>query len=157
MKFKEWRILCEKARKQKFFEKKVLMVDKIEGTRTEMLIKRCFDAIRYSNVKEKYLKTKAELEDKIPVKLELERQKEELIKVSNTKDKAHLFKNFMKRYQDVQYKTLIIWKEYVKYFKFNMDRIKLRLIGVHKKILATTLYRWKAASDKKELKVLAIQ
>lgn len=49
------------------------MVEKIEGTRTEMLIKRCFDAIRYSNVKEKYIKTKTELEDKIPVKLELER------------------------------------------------------------------------------------
>lgn len=73
MKFKEWRILCEKARKQKFFEKKVLMVDKIEGTRTEMLIKRCFDGIRYSNVHDKYEKTKNELSEKIPVKLELER------------------------------------------------------------------------------------
>lgn len=49
------------------------MVEKIEGTRTEMLIKRVFDAIRFSNVNDKFEATRQELEDKIPIRQELER------------------------------------------------------------------------------------
>ena len=58
-------------------------MQKIEGTRTEMLLKKVFDAIRYSNVNDKFEATKKELEDKIPIRQELERQKDELIKMSN--------------------------------------------------------------------------
>ena len=80
------------------------MVDKIDGTRTEMLLKRVFDAIRYSNVNDKFEATRQELEEKIPIRQELERQKDELIKMSNQKDKINLFKNCFKRYQDVLFR-----------------------------------------------------
>ena len=98
VKFKAWKSWCETSRKNKYFEKKALLVDKIDGTRTEMLLKKCFDAIRFSNVNDKFEATRQELEDKIPIRQELERQKEELIKMSNQKDKAQLFRNFMKRH-----------------------------------------------------------
>ena len=58
------------------------MVEKIYGVKTEMLLKRCFDAIRYSIVNEKFEATRMELEEKIPIRHELERQKDELIKMS---------------------------------------------------------------------------
>lgn len=38
-----------------------------------MLIKRVFDAIRFSNINDKFEKTRQELEDKIPIRQELER------------------------------------------------------------------------------------
>lgn len=98
VKFKAWKSWCEKSRNDKYFLKKELLVEKIEGTRTEMLLKRVFDAIRYSNVNDKFEATRQELEDKIPIRQELERQKEELIKMSNQKDKMQLFRNFMKRH-----------------------------------------------------------
>jgi len=88
VKFKAWKSWCETSRNDKYFLKKELMVQKIEGTRTEMLLKRVFDAIRYSNVNDKFEATRQELEDKIPVRQELERQKDELIKLSSQKDKA---------------------------------------------------------------------
>jgi hypothetical protein len=88
VKFKAWKQWCESSRNEKYFLKKELMVQKIEGTRTEMLLKRCFDAIRYSNVNDKFEATRAELEDKIPIRQELERQKEELIKMSKNRDKT---------------------------------------------------------------------
>mgnify|MGYP000099846225 CR=1 FL=1 len=44
------------------------MIEKIEGTRTEMLKKRVFDAIRFSNVNDKFEATRQELEDKIPIR-----------------------------------------------------------------------------------------
>ena len=53
IKFKAWKSWCEQARNDKYFNKKAIMVEKIEGTRTEMLIKRVFDAIRFSNVNDK--------------------------------------------------------------------------------------------------------
>ena len=83
IKFKTWKSWCEKSRNEKYFAKKELLVQKIEGTRTEMLLKRVFDAIRYSNVNDKFESTRQELEDKIPIRQELERQRDELIKLSN--------------------------------------------------------------------------
>ena len=74
------------------------MVEKIDGTRTEMLVKRVFDAIRYSNVNDKFEATRQELEEKIPIRQELERQKDELTKMSQQKDKIALFKSCFKRY-----------------------------------------------------------
>lgn len=46
-------------------------------------MKKVFDSIRYSNINDKFEATRQELEDKIPIRQELERQKEELIKMSN--------------------------------------------------------------------------
>lgn len=66
--FKAWKSWCEASRNDKYFLKKELMVQKIEGTRTEMLLKRVFDAIRYSNVNDKFEATRQELEDKIPIR-----------------------------------------------------------------------------------------
>jgi hypothetical protein len=74
------------------------MVEKIFGTRSEMQLKRCFDAIKYSNVNDKFEATRQELEEKIPIKQELERQKDELIKMSAQRDKTTLFKSCFKRY-----------------------------------------------------------
>ena len=58
VKFKAWKSWCENSRNEKYFKKKELLVEKIEGTRTEMLIKRVFDAIRYSNVNDKFESTR---------------------------------------------------------------------------------------------------
>lgn len=58
VKFKTWKSWCENSRNEKYFAKKELLVAKIEGTRTEMLLKRCFDAIRYSNVNDKFEATR---------------------------------------------------------------------------------------------------
>lgn len=68
VKFKAWKSWCENSRNDKYFKKKELLVEKIEGTRTEMLLKRVFDAIRYSNVNDKFEATRQELEDKIPIR-----------------------------------------------------------------------------------------
>jgi hypothetical protein len=38
----------------------------------------------------------------------------------------------MKRYQDVMYRAMQVWIENVKYQKHTMDRVKLRLINLHK-------------------------
>ena len=48
-----------------------------------MLLKRVYDAIRYSNVNDKFEATRQELEDKIPVRQELERQRDDLVKMSS--------------------------------------------------------------------------
>jgi len=132
VKFKAWKSWCENSRNEKYFAKKELLIQKIEGTRTEMLLKRVFDAVRYSNVNDKFEATRQELEDKIPLRQELERQKDELIKMSNQKDKAQLFRNFMKRHQDVMYRALSVWKDNCKYYKVTTERVKLRLINLHK-------------------------
>ena len=132
VKFKAWKSWCEKSRNDKYFAKKELMVEKIEGTRTEMLLKRVFDAIRYSNINDKFEATRQELEDKIPVRQELERQKDELLKMSAQKDKAQLFRNCIKRHQDVMYRALMVWRDRCKYHSHNMERVKLRLINLHK-------------------------
>lgn len=151
VKFKAWKNWCETSRNEKYFLKKELMVQKIEGTRSEMLLKRVFDAIRYSNVNDKFEATRQELEDKIPIRQELERQKEELIKLSATKDKAQLFRNALKRHQDVMYRALVVWKEACKYHRHSMQRVKLRLINLHKQNLSKALFKWKEVTDKKHL------
>lgn len=39
MKFKAWKSWCEKARKNKYFDRKKLLVDKLDGTRHERLVR----------------------------------------------------------------------------------------------------------------------
>ena len=58
VKFKAWKSWCENARKEKYFRKKEILIEKIEGTRTEMLMKKVFDSIRYSNINDKFESTR---------------------------------------------------------------------------------------------------
>jgi uncharacterized protein YutD len=76
--------------------------------------------------------------------------------MSSQKDKAQLFRNFMKRYQDVMYRGLSIWRENVRFYKHTMDRVKLRLINLHKQNLSKALFKWKEAIDKKHMIRLAV-
>lgn len=61
-KFRAWKNWCEAQRKKKFFDKKEVMVGNIEGLRTERLLKRCFDAIKFFNTQHKFETTRAQLE-----------------------------------------------------------------------------------------------
>jgi hypothetical protein len=47
-----------------------------------MLMKRCFDFIRFNKVNERFEATRQELEDKIKTRQELEREKTDLLKMS---------------------------------------------------------------------------
>lgn len=62
-----------------------------------------------------------------------------------------MFRNFMKRYQDVMFRALQVWRDAVRYNKHNMARVKLRLINLHKQSLSKALFRWKEGADKKNL------
>jgi len=121
-----------------------------------MLLKRVFDAIRFSNVNDKFEATRQELEDKIPVRQELERQRDELVKLSSQKDKAQLFRTMIKRHQDVMYRGLQVWREAVRYHKHTQQRIKLRIVNLHKQNLSKALFKWKEACDKKHMVKLAV-
>ena len=76
--------------------------------------------------------------------------------MSNQKDKAQLFRNFMKAHQDVMFRFFQTWREYCKYYKHTMDRTKLRLINLHKQSLQKALFKWKEGSDKKVMKKMAV-
>ena len=156
VKFKAWKSWCENSRNTKYFNKKELLVQKIEATRTKMLMKRCYDFIRFANINEKFERTRQELEDKIPVRQELERQKEDLLKMSNQKDRAQFFRFFIKKHQDMVYASLQRWRDAVRHKKHNMDRVKLRLINLHKQSLSKALFKWKEHSDKKHMVQLAV-
>ena len=56
------------------------MIERLQGVRTERLMKRCWDAIRYCNVLERYEATRQRLGEEIPVREELERKRDTLIK-----------------------------------------------------------------------------
>ena len=62
----------------------------------------------------------------------------------------------MKRYQDVMYRGLSIWRENVRFYRHNMDRVKLRLINLHKQNLSKALFKWKETIDKKHMVRLAV-
>lgn len=49
-KFTQWKNWCETARKQKYFNKKEALVEKIHAIRTERLMKKVFDSIRFGNI-----------------------------------------------------------------------------------------------------------
>ena len=54
------------------------------------------------------------------------------------------------------YRALQVWRENVKYYNHNKERIKLRLINLHKQSLSKALYKWKEAADKKHLRQLEV-
>lgn len=55
------------------------------------------------------------------------------------------------------YRAIVVWREACKYHKHSMQRVKLRLINLHKQNLSKALFKWKEATDKKHLQVLAVQ
>ena len=60
--------------------------------RDERLVKKVFDAIKYHNINRQYEETKEKLDKEIPVREDLERKRDTLIKTNKTKDKYHLFR-----------------------------------------------------------------
>ena len=149
LKFKAWRNWCETARKQKYFARKKLLVSRIQGIRGERLVKQCFDAIRFGNVQRRYEETQARLEQEIPLREELERKRDTLIKVNKSKDKYNLFRQCCIRYSDLKFRALMVWKENVQYHNSQLKRIKLRLIELHKRNLSAAFFKWKESVDKK--------
>ena len=79
-KFHQWKQRCLAARARKYYVHKKLMIERLQGVRTERLMKRCWDAIRYCNVLERYEATRQRLGEEIPVREELERKRDTLIK-----------------------------------------------------------------------------
>jgi len=55
------------------------------------------------------------------------------------------------------YRALSIWKERCKFHSHNMDRLKLRLINLHKQTLAKALYTWKEHCDQKHMGKLSVE
>ena len=45
----------------------------------------------------------------------------------------------------------MVWKENVKYHNDTMNRVKLRLIELHKRNLSTAFFKWKETADKKTM------
>lgn len=86
----------------------------------------------------------------------MERQKDELVKMSNQKDKSAMFRKFMKNHQDVMFRFFVTWKEYCRYYKHTFDRFKLRLINLNKQNMSKALFKWKEGSDKKVLKKMMV-
>jgi hypothetical protein len=74
-----------------------------------------------------------------------------LIKTNKTKDKYNLFRQCCIRYADLKYRALMVWKENVEYYKHSMQRVKLRLIELHKRNLSAVFFRWKEMCDKKQM------
>jgi hypothetical protein len=92
MKFKAWSSWCDTAREKRYFEKKETMVSRIEGLRTQRLLKQIFDGIRYNNISQKFEEAREVLREKIPERDELAVKKEKLLKVAEKSCKRHLFK-----------------------------------------------------------------
>lgn len=51
----------------------------------------------------------------------------------------------------MMYKAIEKWRDNCRYYKHNMDRFKLRLINLHKQNLSKAIYKWKGASDEKQM------
>ena len=148
IKFTAWKNWCETARDKRYFEKKELLVQKIESIRTERLMKKVFDAIHFSVVQQKFEDTRDLLNEKIPEKQELEYRKECLIKNSTVRQKLHVLRQCYFRHCDVAYKAILVWKNAVSYHKQVLHRLKLKLIDEHKRRARIAFMRWKESADK---------
>lgn len=79
----------------------------------------------------------------------MEHRRDELAKISKTKEKFRLFRKLFIRYVDVKYRAFVIWKDANDYHKHTMERVKLRLIFEHRKRLSWAFSKWKEGADKK--------
>ena len=147
-KFSAWKSWCETAREQKYFHNKVLIIDKIQGLRTERLMRKAFDAIRYGNMQQRFETTRDQLNERLPERQELEYRKDCIIKNTNTRTKAHVLRNCYLRNCDHQYRAIKIWKLYCIYHKHICNRVNLLLKQKHNRFLRMAFMRWKADADK---------
>ena len=92
-------------------------MDKIHSIRTERLMKKVFDSIRFGNIQAKYEKTRDILNDKIPEKEQLEYRKNSLIHNTSLQTKKHVVRQRYLRWCDHLYKALLIWKNAVLFKK----------------------------------------
>lgn len=132
------------------------MIERLQGVRTERSVKQCFDAIRYCNVLEKYEATRARLGEEIPIREELERRRDTLIKHNRTKDKYNQLRKWCIRVSDAKYRALQVWKENLTYWKRTMNRMKLRLIELHRRNLSVAFSKWREGSDRKRMVQLLV-
>lgn len=100
---------------------------------------------------EKYEATRDRLGTEIPIREELERKRDTLIKANRTKDKYNALRKCCIRYADAKYKALMVWKENVVYVKRTMQRAKLRLIELHRRNLSIAFVKWRDGSDRKHM------
>lgn len=127
----------------------MLIIDKIQGLRTERALRKAFDAIRYGNMQTKFETTRDQLNERLPERQELEYRKDCIIKNTNTRTKAHVLRNMYLRNCDHQYRALKIWKLFCTYHKHICNRVQLLLKQKQQRFLRMAYMRWKADADKK--------
>ena len=71
-----------------------------------------------------------------------------MIKQNNTKDKYNALRTMCIKYADLKHRALMVWKENVQYFNSTMERVKLRLIELHRRNISKAFYKWKDNCDK---------
>lgn len=147
-KFQDWKTRCLATRARKYYIRKKIMIERLQGVRAERLVKQCFDAIRYCNVLEKYEATKAKLGEEIPIREELERKRDTLIKCHRNKDKYNMLRKWCIRVSDAKYRALMVWKENISYWKRIMNRVNLRVTELHRRNLSTAFLRWREGADR---------
>lgn len=54
------------------------------------------------------------------------------------------------------YRGFQVWRGRVKYYNHTTSRMKLRLTNLHRQNCSKALYKWKEATDRKNLKMLAV-
>ena len=91
------------------------------------------------------------MDKEIPIREDLERKRDTMLKLNMSKDKYNLFRNLCIRVADVKYRALQIWKENIAYEKDILKKIKLRIIEIHKKRQSKAFFKWKESIDKKHV------
>lgn len=54
------------------------------------------------------------------------------------------------------YRAIQVWREACRFHRHNMQRVKLRLVNLHKQNLSKALFKWKETTDKKHMARLAV-
>ena len=52
------------------------------------------------------------------------------------------------RYKDLMYRAFVIWRDAQSHHTNTMDRVKMRLIHLHKHTVADAFFKWKSSIDK---------
>lgn len=125
-----------------------MLVAKIEGVRTERLVKKVFDSIRFSVVQNKFEQTRSVLNDKIPEKLELEYKMECLKKNTAGQTKMHVLRQCYLRHCDLLFNAMQLWRASCSHRRAVLYRLRLRMIDSHKRRLRIAFMRWKESTDK---------
>jgi hypothetical protein len=91
------------------------------------------------------------LNEEIPIREDLERKRDTLLKSYRTKDKYNQLRKWCMRVSDAKYRALMVWKENIQYWNHNMGRMKLRLIELHRRNLSIAFTKWREGSDRKRM------